>query len=46
MKETGEDLYTVLLILTDGIIQDMRTCKDMLVHAADLPLSVIIVGVG
>ncbi|MCL4121366.1 UNVERIFIED_CONTAM: hypothetical protein GTU68_052726 [Idotea baltica] len=38
--------YFVLLILTDGIISDMRDTKRALVEASNLPLSVIIVGVG
>ena len=38
--------YTVLLILTDGIINDMGATIDSLVTASRLPLSVIIVGVG
>ncbi|CAN0038905.1 unnamed protein product, partial [Discosporangium mesarthrocarpum] len=38
--------YQVLLILTDGIINDMQETIDLLVAASKLPLSVIIVGVG
>ncbi|CAM9119071.1 unnamed protein product, partial [Laminaria digitata] len=38
--------YDVLLILTDGIINDMRETIDCLVAASNLPLSVVIVGVG
>ncbi|CAM9104353.1 unnamed protein product [Pylaiella littoralis] len=38
--------YDVLLILTDGIINDMQQTIDSLVAASDLPLSVVIVGVG
>jgi len=39
-------LYHILLILTDGEIHDMRQTKEMLVDASNMPLSVIIVGVG
>lgn len=35
-----------MLILTDGIINDMKVTKDLIVSASELPLSVIIIGVG
>lgn len=38
--------YNVLLILTDGQINDMQATIDALVTASSLPISVIIVGVG
>ncbi|OXA46122.1 copine-8 [Folsomia candida] len=38
--------YHVLLIITDGIITDMPQTKEIIVEAAVLPLSIIIVGVG
>lgn len=38
--------YTVLLILTDGVINDMRETTDAIVAATDSPLSIIIIGVG
>jgi vacuolar-type H+-ATPase subunit F/Vma7 len=38
--------YTILLIVTDGIINDMEETKDAIVEAGRLPLSMIIVGVG
>ncbi|KAK9919708.1 hypothetical protein M0R45_028289 [Rubus argutus] len=38
--------YYVLLIITDGILTDLQETKDALVRASDLPLSVLIVGVG
>jgi len=38
--------YTVLLVLTDGEINDMEATKQALLQAAQQPLSVIIVGVG
>lgn len=38
--------YTILLILTDGIINDMQDTIDAIVDAGRLPLSIIIVGVG
>jgi len=38
--------YHILLILTDGIICDMDATIREIVHASDLPLSIIIVGVG
>jgi hypothetical protein len=38
--------YQVLLILTDGSIHDMQPVKDLIVKAAGLPCSIIIVGIG
>ncbi|XP_042383877.1 protein BONZAI 1-like isoform X2 [Zingiber officinale] len=42
----GEKKYFVLLIVTDGVITDLQETKDALVKASDLPLSILIVGVG
>ena len=38
--------YHILLILTDGVIDDLQQTIDILVEASLLPLSVIIVGIG
>ena len=38
--------YHILLILTDGIINDLGPTKDILVEGSFLPLSVIIIGIG
>ncbi|KAJ3127828.1 Copine-8 [Nowakowskiella sp. JEL0407] len=38
--------YTFLLILTDGEISDMQETTDAIVLATDLPLSIVIVGIG
>ncbi|KAF0978020.1 hypothetical protein FDP41_002975 [Naegleria fowleri] len=38
--------YYILLIITDGAINDMDATIDEIVKASDLPLSIIIVGVG
>lgn len=38
--------YTILLLLTDGVLDDMEDTVAALVEASTLPLSVIIVGVG
>jgi hypothetical protein len=38
--------YSILLILTDGLITDMQKTIDTIVAASDKPLSIIIVGVG
>ncbi|XP_075505134.1 protein BONZAI 1-like [Primulina tabacum] len=42
----GEKKYFILLIITDGVITDLQETKDALVMASDLPLSILIVGVG
>ena len=34
------------MIITDGAIHDMEKTKDQIVRAANLPISIIIVGVG
>ena len=38
--------YFILLIITDGIINDMQKTIDQIVRGSTLPLSIIIVGVG
>eukprot|EP00492_Amphilonche_elongata_P002683 TRINITY_DN295_c0_g1_i1.p1 TRINITY_DN295_c0_g1~~TRINITY_DN295_c0_g1_i1.p1 ORF type:complete len:156 (-),score=29.44 TRINITY_DN295_c0_g1_i1:9-476(-) len=38
--------YQILLILTDGVINDAQQTIDAIVQASGLPLSVIIVGIG
>jgi hypothetical protein len=38
--------YNVLLIITDGIINDMQQTVDAIVACSSLPMSIIIVGVG
>mmetsp|Transcript_34942 Transcript_34942/g.45060 ORF Transcript_34942/g.45060 Transcript_34942/m.45060 type:complete len:693 (+) Transcript_34942:37-2115(+) len=43
-SEPGD--YTILLVLTDGIITDLEQTKDAIVQASHLPLSIIIIGVG
>ncbi|XP_027340706.1 protein BONZAI 1-like isoform X3 [Abrus precatorius] len=42
----GGRKYFVLLIITDGVVTDLQETKDALVKASDLPLSILIVGVG
>ena len=38
--------YTILLILTDGVINDLDASINAIVNASSLPLSIIIIGVG
>lgn len=38
--------YQILLIITDGIIMDLQSTIDEVVRGSDLPLSIVIVGVG
>ena len=38
--------YHILMILTDGVIDDLEDTIDILVEASKLPLSVIIIGIG
>ena len=45
-KLNESNQYYILLILTDGVIHDMSNTKKLIVKAADIPLSIIIVGIG
>ena len=38
--------YIILLIITDGVIDDMTLSSDLIVESSVLPLSIVIVGVG
>jgi len=38
--------YSILLILTDGAISDLPATINKIVDASNLPLSIVIVGVG
>ncbi|KAL3818472.1 hypothetical protein ACJIZ3_004377 [Penstemon smallii] len=42
----NERKYFTLLIITDGVITDLQETKDAFVMASDVPLSILIVGVG
>ncbi|BFZ13437.1 hypothetical protein BsWGS_16476 [Bradybaena similaris] len=42
----GPHAYHILLLLTDGIFNDMRETKKAIIHASSLPMSIVIVGVG
>ena len=44
--QRNNNTYSVLLILTDGVIHDMSATIDEIVAASKLPLSIIIIGVG
>ncbi|CAG5116628.1 unnamed protein product [Candidula unifasciata] len=43
---SGAHAYQILLLLTDGIFNDMPETKKAVIHASGLPMSIIIVGVG
>ena len=45
-NENNNSKYHILMILTDGIIDDIDNTVDELVEGSFLPLSVIIIGVG
>jgi hypothetical protein len=42
----NKKVYNILMILTDGMINDMDSTIDALVEASFLPISVIIIGIG
>jgi len=46
MDEPDNLKYTILLILTDGVINDMEKTINEIVRASRRPMSIIIVGVG
>lgn len=43
---SGSNTYTIMLIVTDGVINDMQDTVDEIVRASSLPLSIVIIGVG
>eukprot|EP00284_Hemiselmis_tepida_P010510 CAMPEP_0174919526 /NCGR_PEP_ID=MMETSP1355-20121228/3719_1 /TAXON_ID=464990 /ORGANISM="Hemiselmis tepida, Strain CCMP443" /LENGTH=556 /DNA_ID=CAMNT_0016164757 /DNA_START=56 /DNA_END=1723 /DNA_ORIENTATION=+ len=45
-KETSRRSYQVLMIMTDGEITDMVKTVDAIVASSELPMSIVIVGVG
>lgn len=45
-RDAGSMIYSILLILTDGAINDMDATITSVVKAAFLPMSIIIIGVG
>ena len=46
IKNNKELEYHILMILTDGVIDDLQETIDALVEGSFLPLSVIIIGIG
>ncbi|XP_069007456.1 copine-3-like isoform X1 [Embiotoca jacksoni] len=46
MQQETASQYFVLLIITDGVITDMDETRRAIVYASQLPMSIIIVGVG
>jgi len=38
--------YTILVLLTDGIIQDLENTLNSIIEAANIPLSIIMIGIG
>nr|XP_054369910.1 copine-6 [Mirounga angustirostris] len=44
--QLAQPKYSVLLVLTDGVVSDMAETRAAIVRASRLPMSIIIVGVG
>lgn len=44
--ETDSHNYTVFLLMTDGEVTDLQETIDSIIKGCDLPLSIIIVGIG
>lgn len=45
-KDAGSDKYVVLAILTDGIISDFDGAFEIIVDCCELPISIVIIGIG
>jgi len=45
-KTKGKQAYTILLILTDGVITDIPATSKTILSVSDAPMSVVIVGIG
>ena len=45
-KHREENHYYILLIITDGCVNDMEQTRNKIVEASYLPMSIIIVGIG
>jgi len=45
-SQEDQNAYSILLILTDGVINDMESTKKSIIQACHTPLSIIIIGVG
>lgn len=45
-NKRNENHYYILLILTDGVVNDLKDTTDLIVEASSLPLSIVIVGIG
>ena len=41
-----KDIYNAFVILTDGVIDDMEETKKLIKNCSELPLSIIITGIG
>ncbi|XP_058752933.1 protein BONZAI 3-like [Vicia villosa] len=46
LSSNNSTKYYVLLIITDGVVTDLQESINAVVNASDLPLSILIVGVG
>ncbi|MCQ2817241.1 MAG: hypothetical protein MJ252_08255 [archaeon] len=46
MKAQNPMAYHVILLLTDGMINDLEETVECIVNASDLPVSLVIIGVG
>ena len=45
-QQQQQHMYTILLIITDGVINDLEETKAAIIQASKQPLSIIIIGVG
>lgn len=45
-KRIGQQVYSIMLILTDGAVSDVNGTKMAIAAASDAPLSIVIIGIG
>lgn len=45
-NDTSKLKYSILLILTDGVVDDLQSTRELILTYSHLPLSIIVVGIG
>lgn len=46
VRNLDPKIYTVVMILTDGILNDMDATIDAIIEASSMPISIVIIGIG
>jgi hypothetical protein len=45
-ESVDKKIYNVLVLMTDGVFNDLSDVRDLIVKHSDLPMSIIIIGIG